>query len=90
MALEHALLETVRHQHVRHATVEREHAPVAAEPVAALHVLGGARVQQLTEAEYGDEHPGAMDLAGLEVEPLDRITGVIDFDALASGEPPGR
>ncbi len=56
------------------------------EPVAALHVLGRSPVQQLAEAEHGDEHPRVMDLAGLEVKPLDRIAGVIDFDPLAGGE----
>jgi hypothetical protein len=45
-----------------------------------------ARVQQLTEAEHGDEHPRVMDLAGLEVKPFDRIAGVIDFNPFAGGE----
>src|SRR5882757_1896072 len=61
---------------------------MTAEPVAALHVLGPARVQQLTEAEHGDKHPRVVDLAGLEVKPLDRVSGVIDFYAFAGGELP--
>jgi hypothetical protein len=61
---------------------------MTAEPVATLHVLGRARVQQLTEAEYGDEHPSLVDLAGLQVKPLDRIAGVIDFDAFSRAELP--
>src|SRR5580693_6758105 len=68
------------------AGVEGEHAAVTAEPVAALHVLGRARVQQLAEAEHGDKHPRLMDLAGLEVKPLDRITGVIDFNTFSRAE----
>jgi hypothetical protein len=59
---------------------------MTAEPVAALHVLGRAGIQWLAEAEHGDEDPRAMDLAGLHVKPLDRIAGVIDFDAFAGGE----
>ena len=86
MALEHALLQAVGHEHVCDAGVEGEHASVTAEPVAALHVLGRPRIQQLTEAEHGDEHPRAMDFAGLEVKPLDRIAGVIDFHSFAGGE----
>src|SRR5712671_94178 len=71
---------------MRDTGVEGEHAPMTAEPVAALHVLGRARVQQLTEAEHGDEHPRVMDLAGLEVKPLDRITRVIDFHPFPGSE----
>src|SRR4029077_16953015 len=36
MALEHALLQAIRHSHVRHAAVVGEHAPVTGQPVAAL------------------------------------------------------
>jgi hypothetical protein len=35
---------------------------------------------------HGDEHPGLVDLAGLQVKPLDRITRVIDLHAFAGGE----
>jgi hypothetical protein len=51
VTLEHALLQAVRHGHVRDAAVEGEHAPMTAEPVAALHVLGRPGEQQLAEAE---------------------------------------
>src|SRR5450631_1228507 len=90
MAFQDALLQAVRHRHVAHPAVEGEHAPVTAEPVAALHVLGRPREQQLAEAERGDEHPSLMDFAGLNLQPLDRIAGVIDLDALAGHEVPRR
>jgi len=86
MALEHALLQAVGDRHVRHAAEIGEHAPMAREPVAALHVLGRPGVEQLTEAEAGHEHPGFADLAGLDLDPLDRIAGVIDLDAFAGRE----
>ena len=59
---------------------------MTAQPVAALHVLGRPGKQQLAEAQAGDKDPGFADLAGLELDPLDRIAGVIDFDALAGRE----
>src|SRR5665213_4297592 len=71
---------------MRDAAVGGEHAAMTAEPVAILHVLRRPCVEQLAEAEHGDEHPGAMDLAGLQIKPLDRIASVIDFDPLAGGE----
>src|SRR5450432_2484564 len=43
-------------------------------------------IQQLAEAEHGDEHPGVVDLAGLEVKPLDRIAGIVHFHTFAGGE----
>jgi hypothetical protein len=86
MTLEHALLQAVRHRHMRYATVVGVHAPMAAKPVAALHVLGGPGEQQLTEAKAGDKDPCLSDLAGSDVDPLDRIAGVIHFHALAGFE----
>src|ERR1700722_5379883 len=86
VALQYALLQAVWHEHVCDAAVKGEHAPMTAEPVAALHVLGRARIQHLAEAKHGDEHPGLVDLPGLKVKPLDRITSVIDFHAFAGGE----
>ena len=59
---------------------------MAAEPVAALHVLGRPGEQQLAEAKSRDEHLGFADLAGLELDPLDRIAGVIDLHAFAGLE----
>jgi hypothetical protein len=81
VALEHTLLQAVRHRHVRYATVIGEHAPVTRQPVAALHVLGRPGVEQLAEAEPGDEHPGFADLARVDIDPLDRIPGIIHLDA---------
>lgn len=86
MALEHALFQAVRHRHVRHAAVEREHATMRTEPVAALHVLGGPGEQQLAEAESGDKDICLVDLARLQFDPLDRIASVIHFHTLARFE----
>src|SRR5580658_2540400 len=90
MALEHALLQAVGHRHVRHAAVEGAHALMAVEPVAALHVIGRPGKEQLAEAKTGDEHPGFAHLTGAQIHPLDRIAGVVDLDALARCEVPGR
>ena len=59
-----------------HTSVEGEHTAMTAEPVAALHVLGRARIQQLAEAKHGDEHPGFANLPGAQIHPLDGIAGV--------------
>jgi hypothetical protein len=82
MALEHPLLQAIGYRDVGHAAVVGVHAPVARQPVAALHVLGRPGEQQLAEAEPGDKDPGLADLAGLELDPLERIAGVVDLDAL--------
>ena len=86
MALEHALFQAVRHRHMWYAAVVNKHASMRAEPVAALHVLGGPSEQQLTEAEAGDEDIRLVDLARLQIHPLDRIAGVIHFHAFAGLE----
>ena len=52
----------------------------------ALHVLGRPGEQQLTEAETGYEHPGLADLPALDLDPLDRIAGVVDLHAFARCE----
>ena len=90
VTLEHALLQAVGHGHVRHAAVEAVHAPMAAEPVAALHVIAGPGEQQLAEAEAGDKDPGLADLAALQLDPFDRIAGIVDLDTLAGLELAGR
>lgn len=59
---------------------------MGAEPVATLHVLGSPREQQLAEAETRDEDIRLADLAGGKLDPFDRITRIINFDALAGGE----
>jgi hypothetical protein len=86
LTLEHALLETVRHRHRRHAAVGLVHPPVRGLPVLALHVLGGPGKQQLAETEAGDKHVGLVDLAGGQVDPLQRIASVVDLHALAGLE----
>ena len=86
MAFQHALLQAVRHRDVTDPTVEGEHASMTAEPVAALHVLGRSREQQLAEAERGDEHPRLVDLAALHLQPLDRVAGVIDLHTFTGHE----
>ncbi|MGA2397147.1 MAG: hypothetical protein ABSG30_03655 [Steroidobacteraceae bacterium] len=53
---------------------------MSAEPVAAFHILRRPGKEQLAKAQARDEHVGLMDLAGLDLIPLDRIAGVIDFD----------
>ena len=55
---------------------------MAGDPVATPHVLGRPGKQQLTEAQAGHEHVGFVDLAGLDVVPLDRVAGIVDLDAL--------
>src|SRR6185437_2810193 len=79
MALEYALLQTVRYRYMGHATVKTKHPSVRGEPVAALHVFGRPRKQQLAEAQTRDKHVGLVDLAGLQVDPFEWITGVINF-----------
>ena len=59
---------------------------MAAKPVAALHVLGGPRVEQLAEAQGGDEDVGFTDLPGSELEPLEGIARIVDLDPLAGVE----
>jgi hypothetical protein len=83
MAFDDAGFQAVGHSDVAGTTIIRKHPPMTAEPVTAFHVLRGPRKQQLTEAEPGDEHVGFMDLTGLDLVPLDRIAGIIDFNAFA-------
>jgi hypothetical protein len=59
---------------------------VSAEPVAAFHILRRPGKEQLAKAEPGNEHVRLVDLSGLDLVPLDRIAGVIDFDPLAGLE----
>jgi hypothetical protein len=40
----------------------------------------------MAKAQARDEHPGFADLTRLDLDPLDRIAGVIDLDALAGRE----
>jgi hypothetical protein len=56
---------------------------VTTEPVTAFHVLCRPGKQQLAKAKSCDEHVGFVDFAGLDLVPLDRIAGVIDFDPFA-------
>jgi hypothetical protein len=83
MTLEHALLQTIGYGHVRDAAIEGEHAPMGTEPVAALHILCRPGKQQLTEAKTCNKDVGFADLARLQVDPVDGVTGVVDFYALA-------
>jgi hypothetical protein len=83
MTLEHALLQTIRYGHVRDAAVEGEHAPMGTEPVAALHILCRPGKEQLTETKTCNKDVGFADLARLEFDPVDGVTGVVDFYALA-------
>src|SRR3569833_413927 len=53
------------------------------EPVAALHVLRCPGKQQLTEAQISNKHIRLADLTGLQLDPLERIAGIIHFHALA-------
>ena len=79
MAFDDASLQAIGNSHVRHAAVLLIHPPVTAEPVAAFHVLRRPGEEQLAKAKPRDEHVGFVDLAGLDLVPLDRIAGVIDF-----------
>src|SRR5579864_1896419 len=83
MTLEYALLQTVRHGDVRNATVEGEHAPMGAEPVPTFHVLGRPGKQQLAEAQARHKHARLVDLTGLQIHPLDWISGVINFNTFS-------
>jgi hypothetical protein len=58
----------------------------AAEPVAALHVFSGPTEEQLAEAQGGHDDVGFADLAGLQIDPLDGVAGVIDLNALSGVE----
>ncbi len=40
----------------------------------------------MAAAEGRDEHPGLMDLAAAHVDPLERVAGVVELDALPGGE----
>src|SRR6185437_11332518 len=71
---------------MRDATVEAEHAPVAAEPVATLHVIGRPSEQQLTEAQTRHKYVGFVDLSALQVDPLERVAGVVNFYPLAGSK----
>src|SRR5579859_2861717 len=68
---------------MRNAAIEVEHTPVSAEPVSALHVFGCPCEQQLTEAKTRYKHICLSDFSRLKVNPLDRIAGVINFNALS-------
>ena len=83
VAFEHTLFQTIRYGHMRDAAVKGEHSPVGAEPIAAFHVLSRPGEQQLTEAQARYKHIGFADLAGLHLDPLERIAGVVHFHALA-------
>lgn len=56
---------------------------MGAEPVATLHVLRCPGEQQLTEAQACYKHVRFADLAGLQLDPLECIAGVIDFYTFA-------
>ena len=83
VTLEHALLEAIRHRHMRYTSVEGIHTSMAAQPIAALHILGRPGKQQLTEAKAGDKDIGLADLTGFYLDPLERVAGIIHFHALA-------
>src|SRR5882762_3477499 len=82
MAFENALLQAIRYRHMRNATIEVEHTSVSPEPVSALHVFGCPCEQQLTEAQTRYKHVRLSNLSGLKVNPLERIAGIINFNAL--------
>ena len=88
VTLDDPLPQTIGHRDVGHAVVISKHASMAGDPVATLHVLRRPGKQQLAEAQAGHEHVSFVDLAGLDVVPLDRIAGVVDLDALAGLERP--
>jgi hypothetical protein len=71
---------------MRNASVEGEHAPVAGEPVTALHILGRPGEQQLAEAQARHKHIGFVDLSALQVDPLECIAGIINFHPLAGSK----
>src|SRR5713226_10734249 len=79
MAFDDAGLQAVGNRDVTDATIIFKHPPVTAEPVAAFHILRRPGEEQLAEAKPGDEHVGFVDLAGLDLVPLDRTAGIIDF-----------
>src|SRR5580692_8332125 len=83
MTFENALLQTVGYGHVWDAAVVAEHAPMGSKPIATFHILGCPSEQQVAEAEARDKHIGLADLAGLQLQPLERVAGVIDFHTLA-------
>jgi hypothetical protein len=56
---------------------------MSTEPVAALHILCRPGKQQLTEAKTCNKNVSFADLARLQVDPVDAVTGVVDFYALA-------
>jgi len=76
----------VRYGHMRHAASVDKHPSVTGQPVATLHVLGRPGIQQLAEAQSCDKDPRFADLARLDLHPLDRIAGVVDFHSLARRE----
>jgi hypothetical protein len=86
MALDHTLFEAVRHGYVRHAAVVGEHPPMRGQPVAALHVLGRPGKEQLAKTQTGDKDPGFADLPGREVDPRDRVPGIVHLDAFTGLE----
>lgn len=88
VTLDDSLPQTIGHRDVSHAVVIGVHASMAGDPVATLHVLRRPGKQQLTEAQAGHEHVGFVDLAALDLVPLDGIAGVVHFDALTGLERP--
>ena len=72
-----------------YATIILKHPPVTAEPIAAFHILRRPGEEQLAEAKPGDEHVGLVDLPGLDLVPLDRIAGIVNFDPFRGLEFPG-
>ena len=66
--------------------VKGEHPPMAIEPVAAFHILRRPRKEQLAEAQGGNEHVGFADLSGFQLDPLERIAGVIDLNTFGGHE----
>src|ERR1700730_7994453 len=82
MAFDDAGLHTIGNSDVRYTAVPLIHPPVTAKPVTAFHILGRPGKEQLAKAQAGHEHIGLVDLAGLDLVPLDRVAGVIDFNAL--------
>ena len=66
-----------------YAAAVSKDAAMRTEPVAALHVLGRPGKEQLTEPQTGDEHIGLTDLTARELNPFERVAGVVHFHALA-------
>lgn len=86
MALQHALLEAVGCGHRRHSAKGLVHPAVRGEPVAALHILTGPGEEELAVAEGANKNDGAPNLAGLEIDPFDLISGVVNFGPLPRGK----